>query len=56
MNITDINFDKLIKNAVKDKYAITITVNIDNIEIHAEPWKPFEMKCPYEHKENMEEK
>ena len=48
MSIKDIDFDKLIEEAVNKKCEITINCSLDNIEIRIEPWEPFEYKCPWD--------
>lgn len=39
--------DKLVKNVIEYKIEVEINITPDNIQIQAQPWKPFEMKCPY---------
>ena len=38
----------LIDRVVKDKVEVTIRITPDEEEITVKPWKPYEMKCPYQ--------
>lgn len=38
----------IIDRVVKDKVEVTIRITPDEEEITVEPWKPYEMKCPYQ--------
>lgn len=42
-----IDFDELIRRVKTDSLEITITVEPDRTEISIQPWKPYEMRCPY---------
>ena len=46
INRTDLDY--FFKKAVEEKCEITINYTPENVEIHIEPWKPFEYRCPYE--------
>lgn len=38
-----------VTNAVTEKQVeATVEITPDNIHISINPWKPFEMKCPYD--------
>ena len=52
--LKDINFDSLIKKAVKESCEITITVEPGRTEIQIQPWKPFSYTCPYEKRGDSE--
>ena len=39
--------DKLVKAVVEDKVDASIEIRPDGMEINIQPWKPYEMKCPY---------
>ena len=39
--------EKLVKAVVKDKVEASIEIRPDGMEINVQPWKPYEMKCPY---------
>lgn len=41
-------FRELIDRVVKDKVQIEIRITPEEETITIEPWKPFEMKCPYQ--------
>lgn len=38
----------IIDRVVKDKVEVTIRITPEEEEITIEPWKPYEMKCPYQ--------
>lgn len=38
----------IIDRVVKDKVEVTIRITPDEEEITVEPWKPYEMKYPYQ--------
>lgn len=42
-----IDIDALIDRVVTDKVEIQVTIEPDRIEVNIQPWKPYEMKCPY---------
>ncbi len=48
MKIDNELLDKLVNIVVENKVEVDIDVSPDNIEIKIEPWKPYEVKCPYE--------
>lgn len=48
----DIDFNKLIEKASKEKCEITILCEPDRTEITIQPWEPFSYACPY--KSNQE--
>lgn len=39
--------DKLVKAVVEDNVEAEIEIRPDGMNIRVEPWKPYEMKCPY---------
>lgn len=36
-----------IDEVMDKKIAVSMTIMPDNVEVHIEPWKPFEYACPY---------
>ncbi len=40
-------FDLAIEKANKDKVEIQIIIEPERIEFSLQPWKPYEMRCPY---------
>lgn len=49
-------FDLAIEKANKDKVEVQIIIEPERIEFSVQPWKPYEMHCPYvvTHKEESE--
>lgn len=43
----EIVIDKLVKAVVEDKVEAEIEIRPDGMDIRVEPWKHYEMKCPY---------
>lgn len=41
-------FDLAIEKANKDKVEVQITIEPERIEFSVQPWKPYEMRCPYD--------
>ena len=39
--------DKLIEFVVEKQVEVNVTIQPEYMEIHMEPWKPYEAKCPY---------
>ena len=37
----------LARMVVEDKIEVQITIEPDRTEVNIQPWKPYEMKCPY---------
>lgn len=46
VDLKEITFDELLKQAAETKTEITVTIEPDRQEIQMQPWKPFEYKCP----------
>jgi hypothetical protein len=42
-----IDINALIDRVVTDKVEIQVIIDPDRIEVNIQPWKPYEMKCPY---------
>lgn len=47
MNIDSKLLDKLVDMVVERKVEVDISVMPDSMDIKIEPWKPYEVKCPY---------
>lgn len=47
LNVSNELLDKLVDMVVEKKVEVDISVTPDNMEIKIEPWKPYEVKCPY---------
>jgi len=47
LNIDGKLLDKLVDMVVEKKVEVDINVTPDCMEIKLEPWKPYEVKCPY---------
>lgn len=47
MKIDNELLDKLVKMVVDNKVEVDISVAPDSMDIKIEPWKPYEIKCPY---------
>lgn len=47
MKIDSELLDKLVDMVVEKKVEVDISVMPDSMDIRIEPWKPYEMKCPY---------
>lgn len=45
--ISDESINMLIDRVVKDQIEVHIEMTPENISIDIQPWKPYEMKCPY---------
>ena len=45
--ISDESINTLIDRVVKDQIEVHIEMTPENISINIQPWKPYEMKCPY---------
>jgi hypothetical protein len=37
----------LVDRVVKDQIEVHIEMTSENISVDIQPWKPYEMKCPY---------
>ena len=42
-----VDIEELVKRVVAEKIEVQITIEPDRTEINIQPWKPYEMKCPY---------
>lgn len=42
-----IDVNALIDGVIADNVEIQVTIEPDRVEINIQPWKPYEMKCPY---------
>ena len=42
-----VDIEALVRRVVEDKIEVQITIEPDRTEINIQPWKPYEMKCPY---------
>ena len=42
-----IDVNALIDRVIADNVEIQVTIEPDRVEINIQPWKPYEMKCPY---------
>ncbi len=51
----NIDFNKLIEKANKEKCEITISCEPNRTEITVQPWKPFSYSCPYKLQEKLEQ-
>ena len=40
--------ERVTKEVSEKQVEATVEISPDNIHISIQPWKPFEMKCPYE--------
>lgn len=50
-----IDINALIDRVVSENVEINVTIQPDRTEVNIQPWKPFEMKCPYDNgKKNKE--
>lgn len=47
IQISDESLNMLIDRVVKDQIEVHIEMTPENISIEIQPWKPYEMKCPY---------
>ena len=47
MKIDSELLDKLVDMVVEKKVEVDINVTPDSMDIKIEPWKPYEVKCPY---------
>lgn len=47
LNLSNELLDKLVDMVVEKKVEVDINVMPDCMEIKIEPWKPYELKCPY---------
>ena len=47
----NIDFNKLIEKATKEKCEIIIAYEPDRMEVTIQPWKPFSYACPYKLKQ-----
>ena len=42
-----IDVNALLDRVIADNVEIQVTIEPDRVEINIQPWKPYEMKCPY---------
>ena len=47
IQISDEMFEMLINRVVEDKIEVHLEFTPENTTIEIQPWKPYEMKCPY---------
>ena len=40
--------ERVTKTVVEKQVEANVDISPDNIHISIQPWKPFEMKCPYD--------
>ena len=43
--------ERVTKEVSEKQVEATVEISPDNIHISIQPWKPFEMKCPYDNGE-----
>lgn len=43
-----IDVNAMIDRVIADNVEIQVTIEPDRVEINIQPWKPYEMKCPYD--------
>lgn len=48
LNLSNELLDKFVDMVVEKKVEVDINVMPDCMEIKIEPWKPYEVKCPYD--------
>ena len=42
-----VDINALVDRVVADKVEVQITIEPERTEVNIQPWKPYEMKCPY---------
>lgn len=47
LNVSNELLDKIVDMIVEKNIEVDINVSPDYMEIKIEPWKPYEVKCPY---------